>query len=276
MFNWQIRTELHHFKNEGRLAILVCMVLHKNTRNRAYPSVQTLAKETGYKKTAIVAGVQWLLDHYALIPVAYEYRAGDEKKLHKRRNIYQVTGVIELEGKFHRYLHMNPEQWSGVLEEINAISKGSDFEPLKVHISELQNSEPQEGISNSSKGIPKKGVSRKSAKGSKTPTIPAEQMNPMKDALVEAFGWKWELMTQSEKGLIQVTAKELCTVNFAPDRVASLHAWCKAKFTDFSPRALVGHLSEYRAAQLNSASAAPTVPRKETMEEAKKRLGVTS
>lgn len=94
-------------------------------------------------------------------------------------------------------------------------------------------------------------ITRKSAKGSKTPTIPAEQMNPMKDALVEAFGWSWKNMTKTESGIIQSTAKELCAAGFEADRVASFHAWCKAKFTTFTPRVMATHLSEYRNSRLN-------------------------
>ena len=131
-----------------------------------------------------------------------------------------------------------------------------------------------DGYSKTSSETTTNTISRKSAKAVKPPTIPAEQMNPMKDALVEAFGWKWETMTSSEKGLIQVTAKELCTVNFAPDRVASLHAWCKAKFTDFSPRALTTHLSEFRAAQISGGDVTPVIPHKLTMREELAKMGI--
>lgn len=93
--------------------------------------------------------------------------------------------------------------------------------------------------------------SRKREKVSKKDTIPAAQMNPMKDAIVASFGWDWKSMTSSEKGIVQSTAKILCTANFEPDRVGSFHAWCRAKFTHFTPKALASHLSEYRLARLN-------------------------
>lgn len=85
----------------------------------------------------------------------------------------------------------------------------------------------------------------------KADTIPAAQMNPMKDAIAAAFGWDWKTMTGQEKGIVQSTAKDLCTANFEPERVASFHAWCKAKFTHFTPKAFSSHLSEYRLARLD-------------------------
>lgn len=98
-----------------------------------------------------------------------------------------------------------------------------------------------------------KTISRKSAKGSKS-TISAELMNPMKDAIVTAFGWSWKDMTKTEIGIVQSTAKELCTAGFEPDRVASFYAWCRAKFTSFTPRVMATHLSEYRNSRLNGNS----------------------
>ena len=96
-------------------------------------------------------------------------------------------------------------------------------------------------------------IVRKSAKGSKTPPIPALQMNPMKDAIVAAFGWQPEKMTQYEWGKVQKTAKELCIAGFEPERVASFYAWCKAKFSkSFGPLALASNLSDYRASRLGS------------------------
>jgi hypothetical protein len=87
----------------------------------------------------------------------------------------------------------------------------------------------------------------------KPDTIPAALINPMKDALVKAFGWNSEKMTRGEWGLIQRTAKELCSTGFEAERIDSFYAWCNARFTKgFSPVALTTHLSEYRAARLDT------------------------
>lgn len=100
-------------------------------------------------------------------------------------------------------------------------------------------------------------LSRKREKKAKADTIPALQMNAMKDALVAAFGWDAKQMTQPEWGIIQKSAKILCIAEFDTERVASFHAWCKAKFTTFTPITMTTHLSEYRAARLESPSTQP-------------------
>lgn len=80
----------------------------------------------------------------------------------------------------------------------------------------------------------------------KAKTTPAKQMNPMKDAIVSAFGWKWESMSGREKGIVQKAAKELCEVGLEPDDIPSLYAYCKRQFTNFKPLALSGNVSEWR------------------------------
>lgn len=105
---------------------------------------------------------------------------------------------------------------------------------------------------------PKTTRKRKSASNSNP--IPTLQMNPMKDAIVAAFGWNPEKMTKSEWGIVQSTAKELCTAGFEHERVASFHIWCKAKFTNFSPKVMATKLSEYRTTRLDDAKAHPINP----------------
>lgn len=100
-------------------------------------------------------------------------------------------------------------------------------------------------------------TSRKREKGSKKDTIPALQMNPMKDAIVAAVGWNPDNMTRSEWGIVMATAKELCTAGFDPERVMSYYAWCKAKFPDCSVKILTTKLSEYRNARLDSDGKVP-------------------
>lgn len=100
-------------------------------------------------------------------------------------------------------------------------------------------------------------LSRKREKGSKKDTVPALQMTPMKNAIVAAVGWNPDRMTKSEWGIVQATAKELCTANLEPDRVMSYYAWCKAKFPDCSVKILATKLSEYRAARLDNDAKVP-------------------
>lgn len=100
----------------------------------------------------------------------------------------------------------------------------------------------------------KLNTTRKRDVVSKKDTIPATLMNPMKDAIVAAFGWNAEKMTRAEWGKVQKVAKELCTVSFEVERIQSYYTWLKAKFKEFSPLAMTTHLSEYRASRLGEQS----------------------
>ena len=91
----------------------------------------------------------------------------------------------------------------------------------------------------------------------KKQTVPASEINPMKDAIVRSFGYSWDTMTKSEKGLVQATARELCLANAAPEQVAIVYAHCKARFTHFSPKALATHYSEVIKSTAAKPAAAP-------------------
>lgn len=78
-------------------------------------------------------------------------------------------------------------------------------------------------------------------RGSTSQKVPAARMNPMKDAIADAFGWTWERMTPSETGQIQKTARELCLVDATPDDVPRLMAYCRSKFDHFKPPALAAN-----------------------------------
>lgn len=118
-------------------------------------------------------------------------------------------------------------------------------------------SKVSDGYSETTTETTPENLSRKREKVSKPDTIPATLMNPMKDAIVSAFGWQPDKMTNSEWGIVQATAKELCTAGLEPERVMSFYVWCKAKFTNFSPKAMATHLSEYRETRLDTPSTQP-------------------
>jgi len=104
---------------------------------------------------------------------------------------------------------------------------------------------------------PKGTTSRKDG----TPTIPAATINPMKDALVAAFGWAWETMTKAEKGQIQSAARELCLVKVGPERVPALYAYCQRMFDHFGPMALVNNKSQAEQRKEASNGKTPAVHR---------------
>jgi len=107
--NWNMRNVLVYLKDEGRLAVYLAYVLHADHRGRAYPSIDTLAKETGYGRTTVIAAKSWLLEHKALAVVPFEKRMGQrETTLHHRREVIEVTGLIKLDdGRIVELLYEN-------------------------------------------------------------------------------------------------------------------------------------------------------------------------
>lgn len=83
-------------------------------------------------------------------------------------------------------------------------------------------------------------------KRNKTTLINAH--NAMKDAIVAAFGWERENVTDVTWGIVNKASKELRDVGALPEDMPALYAFCKAKdWDDFTPRALSGRWAEFKA-----------------------------
>lgn len=79
------------------------------------------------------------------------------------------------------------------------------------------------------------------------PSFPAEVMNPLKDAIVECFGWSWDSMTPSEIGQVQKAAYDLARANTTPDDVRRVYAYCVEHYENYGPNALASNLSKSRS-----------------------------
>lgn len=112
--HWELRDYLDEFRPDGRLNVFLCILMHKNMRNRSYPSNDTIRSETGFSLAPISASIKWLLDNHAMVLVPYDKRVGNEKRMGKNKNIYQLTGVIFLRGAYRQYWSLNPEGWEAV------------------------------------------------------------------------------------------------------------------------------------------------------------------
>lgn len=89
-------------------------------------------------------------------------------------------------------------------------------------------------------------VKPKTKRPRKEGVTPAECINPMKAAIMKAFGWSWKGITNTEKGQVYNAAKQLCDVNFPVGEIQDLYDFCAEKFDDFGPMALTKHQSDYR------------------------------
>ena len=83
---------------EANWYVLTAYILHANARGRAWPSLDTLSRETGYGRPAVIAARQWLIRAGALTKVNYALRIGDERTF-PRKEVMQLSGVIRLPGR---------------------------------------------------------------------------------------------------------------------------------------------------------------------------------
>jgi hypothetical protein len=108
--NWEFRKIMKHMRKDARLQVLLAYILHANSRGRAWPSVDLLCKETGYKTAAVTASKQWLVETGALEPVEFSKRVNEEKDLHQRQTIMQITGSITIDEVSCQYLYNNEKR----------------------------------------------------------------------------------------------------------------------------------------------------------------------
>jgi hypothetical protein len=81
-------------------------------------------------------------------------------------------------------------------------------------------------------------------KNARKPRRAAAEFNPLKDAIVAAFGWAWDTMSGLEQGRVQKTAAQLFDAGRRAEDVPALYAYCKKNYTHFGPNALAGAVSE--------------------------------
>jgi len=121
--NWQMRAILPELREAGRLNVLIALLLHVNTRNRAYPGMDMIASETGFGLQAVTAAKSWLMARGAIILVPYKLRVEDERKLPARQHVYQLTGIIRsAANSTYEYLYMSPEARADIDRTVAAIN----------------------------------------------------------------------------------------------------------------------------------------------------------
>lgn len=208
--DWQLRGGLVHLRDNGRLNVLVALILHANIRNRCWPSLDLLCKETGFGLEAVNKAKKWLSEHKAIEVVKYAQRLDEEKALPPRQNVYQLTGYLRIEGEIYRYLY-TPNAFNPSATETSAtetsIAEGEVVPSLKkIHKKDktraasveararaVQSSEDTSSV----KAIAEQGVTTALTPRSATPPSPVTAPRPRtpgqqaNDALVEALRQAW-------------------------------------------------------------------------------------
>lgn len=112
--NFDLRRHLRDLRDDGRLNLLIALVLHANIRLRCWPSIPLLIDETGWSVASVNDAKKWLLEHKAIMLVPYELRVDEETKLPRAQHVYQLTGLLKLDDKTVPYLYMAPEAVAAV------------------------------------------------------------------------------------------------------------------------------------------------------------------
>jgi hypothetical protein len=142
--NWDFRNDLHIIKGAA-LPALLSLILHANGNMRAWPSIKTICKESGYSNQPVIEGLKQLEKISAIVKVPYEKRMELESKLHKRKTIYQLTGMYSVDGEIKFYLLMNSMP-SESIESLKTILNNLEFSDnqAKSVISEILDSKSLE------------------------------------------------------------------------------------------------------------------------------------
>lgn len=106
VLNYELIPHFHELREDGRLAVLLVLIMRSNDRNRCYPSVEKIAKDIGWSVPSVIKAKEWLLSVGAIKLVSYHERVDDEKECSKRQHIYQITGYMTINDKKIPYLYM--------------------------------------------------------------------------------------------------------------------------------------------------------------------------
>lgn len=123
VLNWELRKALPSLGEGHRLNVLIALILRSNVRMRCYPSMETIAADTGKSISVVSDAKLWLQEHGAFYLVPYKLRVEDEKSLPVRQHVYQLTGVLRIDGMTYPYLYLSPEALKAVDISENEISK---------------------------------------------------------------------------------------------------------------------------------------------------------
>lgn len=205
--HWNIREHIKDFRSgkgegrEARYVVLDYLILRANMRLRTHVGVETIMEDCGYNSKHPVSGaIQWLFEHGAIYNVPHKHRVGKEALLSPRKYVFQLTGVIRLNGKVIPYLLMDDTLKAEVVEELEKFGAEHAVNMLEEHEvglsperaesapSKVQESAPSKVRESAPKGLPVEGLPDKEASTSGDADAPASD----DDVFVDAYFRKQE------------------------------------------------------------------------------------
>lgn len=270
--HWNLRGHLKDFRTDGRLFVLLSIYLHKNTRNRSWPSNDLIADETGLSRAPISRSIKWLAENHAVMIVPFDKRIGDEKKLPNRKNIYQLTGVIKINSAYRPYMYMTPEGWAGVIQELTGLGNSSLVELLNSDDSlqierlpsERLHSEPK-GIKSSSSSYSKKKTERQELLEQLTPHLAIAHciLVLIEKGYDDIMNRPEEYMTVGLMKNYLPHLEELQRLNATVEELKGLYIYFKPSYEEnqwkFAAKTFADKLQPYRALKKTAPARKPAV-----------------
>lgn len=134
--NWNLRDALAILGEGHRLNVLIALALRSNGRMRCFPSLDTLVADTGKSISVVNEAKKWLKAHGAFALVPYKLRVDEEKKLPVRQHVYQLTGILKIDGKVIPYLYLSPESLQAISDVIDTYVSESETSESETSVSE--------------------------------------------------------------------------------------------------------------------------------------------
>ena len=221
----EFRKLLYEFKG-ARLAVLMCIVLHMDQEGVAFPSYDTIVKETGYGRGTVASAIA---DLCALKIkgrlVLMRWRERDDTGQFMGSNRYKVFPTNE-EFYIQSSLFPTVEKTNGGKTELE--------ETPDTEVTPDTKALPPAKAADGEAGASENGY----ASNGETPHT------AMKNAILGAFGWQPEDVTVW--GDIDKASKLLRQVSFPVEDVPALHQYCAVRFTEFGPVCLPKYVPDFR------------------------------
>ena len=112
---------------EARLAVLMMLWGYGNRRGRSWVSNPTIQHKTGYDRNTVRAALNFLQERGAIYNVPEQYRI-EEELIGSHVYVWQLTGVILLDGEWVEYLRFNDS--SEITHSINEAQRMGVNTPL--------------------------------------------------------------------------------------------------------------------------------------------------
>lgn len=113
-----IRTNGDNKSYEARVPVLMMLISASDKRLQVWHGLDSIMESTGYSRTPIIEALSWLQSHGAIYNVPKTKRLGHAAKCHANRKVWQLTGLMDIEGVMVQYLLLKADDIKGSLQEI--------------------------------------------------------------------------------------------------------------------------------------------------------------